>query len=279
MAPLGAQHSIVKLINTHLAFRSASFPSSKLFDADLNTALSKFQQDPSTLTAAELKSLLRCIGLPVSGNKAELLDRLTATGDNIDESVYDVPPKSEYVTENMDFDNVGRDPASLVGLRIKRFEYDFTALRLFTDGGCVTIAVQDPRSNNPGLELDEVLWEGLSAVADWKFEVRDHEVKVVERDQERQQSRGLLIVEGAAAMRKGKREKYRVVGVRCENMVEMGYVSARDQGEDDADLLEHVRARSGGVRHSGVAVASGLDGKGYTFFASPRVGRFAAKNS
>lgn len=151
---------------------------------------------------------------------------------------------------------MGLDPATaLIGRGNFRFEYDDAALTLFINTGIVEIAICSPGSPNPGIELDCNLLDGLAPVQNWQVVARKKKAKVKKRKPRikiEDEDEGLLTVDAATGVRRTRWGTFRVVGLRCEGMVGMGFVFAREQGADGGDEVAFL---GGWERGSGVAVA------------------------
>lgn len=236
-------------------------------DRTLDAAMTKFLRNPNTLTVPEIKTLLRFNGKPVSGNKAELLDRLVEDDEDDDDDNYSMdgegnplPPRDMSASVShplriIPFDGKGLDPATLIGQRIRRFSMNMgEGFILPTDQGQVTITFSDgmPFSRYTDIAADEALLEGLKCVerVTEMLYVGDEEITRAEREKEEKKGGDLLIVEAAVGMRKcADFWEYRVVGIRCEGMEKMGFVFAEDVELDDY----YGRA----PRFGNVAVAAG----------------------
>lgn len=210
----------------------------------------KYIRDPKSLTVAELKTLLRREGKPVSGRKAALLDRLLLDDDDLsmysmDEDGNPLPPRDmspsiSHPLRIIPYDGKGRDPARCVGLRIKRVDFDpvigSPEFILHTDKGRVKITHLDSASRYAELKVDKVLLEALDAVERMNvtWYVGDEEMNTEERDMQKKKGGNLLIVEAAVGMRMcPDNGEYRVVGIRCEGMQEMGFVFSEDSTLED----------------------------------------------
>ena len=121
-------------------------------------ATAKFLRDPKSLNVAELKTLLRADGKPVSGKRSDLLARLTSVDDDDDDCFSmdedcnrlpsrDMTPSISHPLCIIPFDGKGSDLAILVGHRIQRFQFDAITggaeFILHTDQGRFTITYSE----------------------------------------------------------------------------------------------------------------------------------------
>ena len=107
---------------------------------------------------------------------------------------------------------------------------------LYTDRGRVKISHLDTSSRYAQLQVDKVLLEALDAVERMNvtYYLGDEEMNTEEREMQKKKGGKLLIVEAAVGMRKCPDSgEYRVVGIRCEGMKEMGFVFSEDDTLDD----------------------------------------------
>ncbi|CAD6573215.1 MAG: hypothetical protein ASARMPRED_005938 [Alectoria sarmentosa] len=227
-----------------------------------SAAVAQLLRNPYSFTVPELKTILRAEGKPVSGNKTQLLDRLLTAdesdGLSMDKDGNPLPPRAMSPSNThplglIPFDGQGLDPASLIGRRIHRYETGMgTGFILHTDQGTVTITFTNgvPFSRYADIAADDALLEGLKSVE--RVDVLLEGLKSVERvpeassiggeestrgereKAEKKKAEGLLIVEAAVGRRNcPDRGAYRVIGIRCEGMAEMGFVFAEDEELED----------------------------------------------
>lgn len=231
---------------TGKSITSANFNNLTPAQERIDAVQTKFLRDPQSLTVADLKTLLRAEGKPVSGKKADLLDRLFEDDDylSMDEDGNPLPPRdmSPSVSHQLriiPFDGKGSDPALLVGRHIQRFKFDpMSGLEfiLHTDQGLVTITYLDIPSRYAEIKADDELLEGLKSIEQIKetLYVGDEEITRAEREMQAKKGGSLLIVEAAVGMRKCPDfGDYRVVGIRCEGMPKMGFVFSEDTVLED----------------------------------------------
>ena len=209
--------------------------------------MSKFLRNPASLTVAEMKTMLRASGKSVSGKKAELLDRLMEDdADDFDMDgegnrlpLRDMAPGVSHQLRIIPFDGQDRDPASLIGHRIQRYQIAMgEGLVLHTDRGRFTMTFLGEMafSRYADIMVGDALLEGLKPVEQVVGVLfrGDKDITRAEREMEAKKGRNLLIVEAAVGMRKcPDQDEYRVVGIRCEGMEKMGFVFAEDQELED----------------------------------------------
>lgn len=193
----------------------------------LQANISAAFKDPSTLTVPELKAFLRERGLPVTGRKVDLLERLVLSHDDSD--------SISHPLRIIPFDGKGLDPANLIGLRVSHFTHDMAELVLHcTNKATVTIDSQGSTfSRYEQIKVDENLISALAAAVPEVDLYGDLESAPATRKEG-----GLLITEAAVGVRKynGPHGEYRVVGIKCEGMEEMGWVFSEDEEMDDQGL-------------------------------------------
>ena len=171
--------------------------------------------------------------------KAELLDCLNGDDDDnfsMDGDGSRLPPRDmtdsvSHPLRIIPFDDQGRDPASLVGRRIQRFQLAMgEGFILHTDQGQVTITYNDkiPFSKHSDIAVDAALLEGLKSVEQITDVLYrgDEEITRAEHEMQKKKAGNLLIVEAAVGMRKCPDMGDYIVGIKCEGMEKMGFVFA-----------------------------------------------------
>lgn len=190
-------------------------------DTPLKTP-SKSSREPSynTLFVSQIKESLRARGIPFSPkSKKAVLIRLLVDND-AQKPMMDAPVKT------VSFDRKGRDPATLIGLRVNGFyHYDNCNLFLFTEAEVIRINVSEHAPTAFSfVKLDAILrdalWENLPGeFPSWVDDVRPQTTP------ESKKKRGsMAIIEAAVGIRDSEGAEHRVIGIRFEGMERMGYV-------------------------------------------------------
>ena len=202
----------------------------------------------ATLSLDELKSATRLRGLsipcpPTKDALIDLLDRHTYI--------------NHHLTKRKPFqeEGFGRDPAALVGLKIRGVEINnktffgeigngtrlimgpndpvYLTLHCST-GEEVTITVTEPSRRWAAIRVDENLakaFEGLDQNDDgddgdgWMLEIIEAVVA----------KRGRIVPKSFRSVESGGVERHDVIGIRCRGMTEMGYVFCKFGSGDDVD--------------------------------------------
>lgn len=120
------------------------------------------------------------------------------------------------------FDGIGRDPSTLVGLRIQGFTWNETATGLKTHDGWVIIKFHP---------------EHFSSYAKmWGDD--DLRVSLVSTNNPAAKE-GLLITDAAVGIYTAPHSHHRIIGLRCEGMEEMGWIfGAKRLGYHDVDTTQ-----------------------------------------
>lgn len=151
----------------------------------------------------------------------------------------DMSPSVSHPLRIVPFDAQGRDPASLVGHRVQRFQVSMgEGFILHTDQDQLTVTFSEgmPFSRYADIAVDEALLEGLKPVEQITevLYLGDEEITRAEHEMEKKEEGNLLIVEAAVGLRKCPNfREYTVVDIRCERMEKMGFVFAEDVELDD----------------------------------------------
>ncbi|KAM0805840.1 hypothetical protein BDR22DRAFT_884257 [Usnea florida] len=214
-----------------------------------------------SLDTAQLVCHLHERGLSVQGDNTELVGRLKEYDWDGSESGYsssddegeDLRASCYHETKTqpwINYDGIGLHPSILEGLRIQRFLYDpGKGLQLHCDRGCFRITFCGfPRRTSVGpipgwdhfkIWLDKVLQNGLKSVQELDKEGSSKE----DSSAEGEKRNGLLIVKSVVAVRMGRSDEYRVLGLQCEGMSQLGYVYSdnRDASYRKFSTIDTIR--------------------------------------
>ena len=215
-----------------------------------------------SLDTAQLVCHLHERALSVHGDDTELVERLkeydwdgseSGYSSSDDEGEDDLTASCYHETIPqpwIHYDGIGLHPSILEGLRIQRFLYDpGKGLQLHCDRGCFRITFCGfPRPTSVGpisgwdnfkIWLDKVLQNGLKSVQELDKEGPSKEDSSAEGGKRN----GLLIVKSVVAMRIGRLDEYRVLGLQCEGMSQLGFVYSdnRDASYRKFTVLDAIR--------------------------------------
>jgi len=133
------------------------------------------------------------------------------------------PQSSENTTTVIPFDGKGRDPQSLVGRKIKWYYKSGKGISLLTfkcqDGNAQFVNPADLMGYEEGIPENDPSW--------FHF---DSNLKMALSSLDRSGRTTCLIEEACVGQRNDGLTNYRVVGIRCEGMTNIGYIYCKKQG-------------------------------------------------
>ena len=226
-----------------------------------------------SLDTAQLVCHLHERDLSVHGDDTELVERLkeydwdgSESGYSSSDDEVEHDPKVSFYHETItqprsNYDGIGLHPSILEGLRIQGFLYDpEKGLQLHCDRGCFRITFCGwPRPTSVGwipgfnhykIWLDKVLQNGLKSVPELDKEGPSKENSFAKGDKRN----GLLIVKSVVAVRDGTLDDYRVLGMQCEGMSELGYVYSDDRDAFYRTSRTLISNWQGAIRFDDVAL-------------------------
>ena len=142
------------------------------------------------------------------------------------------PQSSETTTTIIPFDGKGRDPQSLVGRKIKWYYKSGKGISLLTfkcyNGNAQFVNPADLIDYEEGItENDDMTW--------FHF---DRNLKTSLASLDRSGRTTCLIEEACVGSRKDGSTSYRVVGIRCEGMSNIGFIYCKKQGGTTSNVLD-----------------------------------------